>query len=116
MAALSHAGVALASRIPCIVRGARKAGPYAWVGMPAQRIPVGGTEAFPGPSNFPLPALPAADGRRFWDMLKVYPANIYEYSRRLRLGVDRALAGARRHGPEPRGGPELAALQRGPRR
>ena len=93
---LSHAGQALASSIPCILRGARKAGPYKWVGMPAQRVPVGGTEAFPGPSNFTVPALPAADGRRFWDMLKAYPANIYEYSRRLRDvgGVNAPIADA----------------------
>ena len=96
MGELSHAGLQLASSIPCILRGARKAGPYRWVGVPAQRVPVGGTEAFPGPSNFPLTALPVPDGRRFWDMLKAYPANIYEYSRRLRdlNGVNGTIADA----------------------
>ena len=96
MGELSHAGLQLASSIPCILRGARKAGPYKWVGMPAQRVPVGGTEAFPGPSNFPLTALPVPDGRRFWDMIKAYPANIYEYSRRLRdqAGVNVTIADA----------------------
>jgi hypothetical protein len=96
MGGLSHAGAALAINIPCIVRGARQAGPYLWGGMPAQRIPVGGTEAFPGPSNFALPPLPAADGRRFWDMMKAYPANMYEYSRRLLAinGVNTPIADA----------------------
>ena len=52
-AALSYAtrgnGLTLAKQFQVDILGAGTVGPFKWVGMPAWRIPVGGTYAIPGP-------------------------------------------------------------------